>query len=458
MRDRIEGTTVGAVWLKFWGGLRDTVADWRNWLLNALIARDNPDSLLNRLAEGFERIGGAIGRAWNSLPRIVRAPVKAVVDTFYNAGIVPMVNAIPGVPGELNKVDTSEWSGGGYTGPGGKYDVAGLVHRDEYVVRKEARQRFEARHPGALDYLNATGQLPGYASGGRVWPLPGAHASTYVGHDGVDLNVGAGNDDLGMVFYAAAPGIVTSTGYGRGYGNAVFVRGDYGEVVYGHALDKSIMVRMGQTVQAGTPLARVGSTGNSSGPHLHFGFPGGTYAGALAFLQGATHMAPGDGGGGFLSGLFGGIGKFASVLGKAKDFPGKVADVVKQLNEHGEWGKIATGMVKSVGADLRDWVNDKVPGPGPIPSGIFDTGGWLQPGMAGVNLGDTPEAVLTDEQWRALSSLALQGATGGGLSREDVDRIVRAIEENRGVYAPVSSDEELEAAAAGLNRELRSRR
>lgn len=63
---------------------------------------------------------------------------------------------------------TGMFSSGGYTGPGGKYEPAGVVHRDEFVIRKESRRRFEERNPGMLDYLNQTGTLPGYASGGRV--------------------------------------------------------------------------------------------------------------------------------------------------------------------------------------------------------------------------------------------------------------------------------------------------
>lgn len=74
-----------------------------------------------------------------------------------------------------------DFHSGGWTGPGDKYDPAGIVHADEYVIRKEARQQIEARNPGLLDEMNATGQVPGYAGGGRVtWPFPVTAAMTKI--------------------------------------------------------------------------------------------------------------------------------------------------------------------------------------------------------------------------------------------------------------------------------------
>jgi hypothetical protein len=60
---------------------------------------------------------------------------------------------------------------GGYTGPGAKMQPAGIVHADEFVVKKESRRRIERTNPGLLDELNATGQLPGHAAGGMVMPV-----------------------------------------------------------------------------------------------------------------------------------------------------------------------------------------------------------------------------------------------------------------------------------------------
>lgn len=80
-----------------------------------------------------------------------------------------------------NKNVAQGFSEGGYTGSGPRTQPAGIVHADEYVVNSPSRQRFESAHPGALDHINRTGQMPGYDGGGRVvWPYPTTAAMTRI--------------------------------------------------------------------------------------------------------------------------------------------------------------------------------------------------------------------------------------------------------------------------------------
>jgi TP901 family phage tail tape measure protein len=73
------------------------------------------------------------------------------------------------------------YAGGGWTGPGSKHQPAGVVHADEFVIQKESRQKIEAKSPGLLDEMNATGQVPGYDRGGRVaWPYLTTAAMTRI--------------------------------------------------------------------------------------------------------------------------------------------------------------------------------------------------------------------------------------------------------------------------------------
>jgi TP901 family phage tail tape measure protein len=77
--------------------------------------------------------------------------------------------------------NASGFSRGGWTGPGSKYQEAGVVHADEFVINKESRRKIEAKAPGMLNEMNATGQLPGYDAGGLVtWPFPATAAMTRI--------------------------------------------------------------------------------------------------------------------------------------------------------------------------------------------------------------------------------------------------------------------------------------
>jgi len=83
-------------------------------------------------------------------------------------------------------------------------------------------------------------------------------------HTGVDINA-----PYGTHIHAAADGIVVYSGWKRGYGNCVTI--DHGNglaTLYAHC--SSLEVSVGETVRRGQVIARVGSTGWSTGNHLHF--------------------------------------------------------------------------------------------------------------------------------------------------------------------------------------------
>lgn len=83
-------------------------------------------------------------------------------------------------------------------------------------------------------------------------------------HAGVDLDA-----PHGATVYAAASGLVVFAGAQGGYGKQVVV--DHGDGVRTHYSHLStILVEPGQTVEEGDAVAQVGSTGRSTGPHLHF--------------------------------------------------------------------------------------------------------------------------------------------------------------------------------------------
>jgi murein DD-endopeptidase MepM/ murein hydrolase activator NlpD len=107
------------------------------------------------------------------------------------------------------------------------------------------------------------------------WPLPGnvtsgfgyrIHPIFHVGklHTGIDLDGNTGDP-----IKAAALGVVVSAGWRGGYGKCVVL--DHGgglATLYAH--QSVIMVSEGQTVKRRQVIGKVGSTGYSTGPHLHF--------------------------------------------------------------------------------------------------------------------------------------------------------------------------------------------
>ena len=103
------------------------------------------------------------------------------------------------------------------------------------------------------------GQITG-AFGERMDPLSGEGAF----HSGIDISAPSGTR-VG----AAADGIVFSSGPDAGYGNAVLIDHGYGITTkYGHLT--GIYVVVGQEVKRGQSIGTVGTTGKTTGPHLHY--------------------------------------------------------------------------------------------------------------------------------------------------------------------------------------------
>ncbi len=111
-----------------------------------------------------------------------------------------------------------------------------------------------------------------YVGGQFTWPVPGyTHISCNYssGHKAIDINRTNGRSISGAPIVAANGGTVVKAGWHYSYGNYVMI--DHGggySTLYAHA--SSLAVSAGQKVNRGQTIAYVGSTGNSTGPHLHF--------------------------------------------------------------------------------------------------------------------------------------------------------------------------------------------
>ncbi len=90
-------------------------------------------------------------------------------------------------------------------------------------------------------------------------------------HEALDIGTAGAGSSLGKFVVAAAPGTVVIAGIHSSYG--YYVKIDHGngmQTLYAHCLEDSLMVDVGDYVEAGQPIARIGMTGYATGPHLHF--------------------------------------------------------------------------------------------------------------------------------------------------------------------------------------------
>ena len=150
-------------------------------------------------------------------------------------------------------------------------DQTDAVVTDEKEISKPVKEK---KIVGTAKSSENGGSGSGESTGSFMWPVPHTHNITsYMEwrwgrmHNGIDI---AGGGDYGQPFVAADGGTVVWSGDdGGGYGNYVMI--DHGNgymTVYGHACE--LACSTGDYVNQGQVIGYIGSTGNSTGPHLHF--------------------------------------------------------------------------------------------------------------------------------------------------------------------------------------------
>jgi tape measure domain-containing protein len=362
--------------------------------------------------KAFEAARDGIGKAWEGIQELAKKPVRFVIETVINGlintvnGILPKGMKIPNVPLPPG------FSDGGYTGNVGRTQVAGVVHGNEHVIKASSRQKLERSHPGVLDHMNRTGSIPGYRSGGLVDPLPAGSFSVsqpyHGGHNGIDLAAASGTK-----VFAAGDGVVQLAGSVPMGGNEVYVQHANGlGTRYSHL--SRFASSPGTPVQAGHVIGYVGSTGMSSGPHLHYMVhqPGG---GPNAY---GNHVNPA----GFmgLSGADKGeAGGSASILGGLVDWA--ASKVKGAFPDGGMFVDVAFAMAQNAADSFAKAFNPFTASDDKGHTALYDNGGWLQPGMSLVeNRTGRPEPILTSGQWETMNSLAANGGGGGVTINGDV--------------------------------------
>ncbi len=382
------------------------------------------DFITKTIPKAFEDGVGFIKKFWDGLQEIAKAPVRFVVDTVINDGLIGAFNTVAGIlPGvdKLPRVALPKgFMNGGYTGNGAKDEPAGIVHGGEFVFTKEQTRRAGVRNLYAL-----ADSLAGYMNGGFVNPLKQMIETQGYNrvHKGVDYAASVGTPvfatENGRVSWSG-PGIAAPGVWG---GNEIHVDGGSGiQTWFAHL--SSMAVRVGEMVRAGQQIALSGNTGITSGPHLHFG----TFAGGWpndidphGYLGGAG--IPSGGGFNPLAGIIDGLlSQFKSAFPAA----GIMAD-------------IAVGIGKKLFSTVTDMITGGGKGSAIGDPALYDLGGILPPGVSQVvNRTGQPEAILNPQQWADIHRLAKLRSAGGrgdvifkGPVGWDPDEVANRIETKR---------------------------
>lgn len=379
----------------------------------------------------FSKAKDWIGKQWSKLASIARKPIAFIVNTVYNRGIVPVWNKVAGAFGAPKLSKAKGFAEGGYTGDGGKYTPAGVVHAGEYVIPKAQTARIGLP---ALEHMRSTGKLPGYASGGLVGGMPG-----YAKGGIVDTGWGWIKNAASSAWDKVKQGARWLKETIKGSALAGFdklVKPLMAKIAGSSSMYKSMVTRIPKKMissifswsgTADKKLAAAGIVG------------GGGYAKGLRWARtqhGKRYQWGGNGNpswdcSGFLSaiesvirgqrphrrwatGIFppGAPGWRRNArspfrIGITNAGVGHTAGTLNGVNVESRGGD---GVV--VGRRARGYNS------GMFTSrwgfvGKYDSGGWLQPGMSTVmNATGQPEAVLTGPQWRIAQSAMSQQTSG----------------------------------------------
>lgn len=197
------------------------------------------------------------------------------------------------VPYQVEYTDDSSMYQGEYkvTSPGvyGKADMtANVTYINGEETEREVVASVTLSQPVTEQQLRGTKERPTwYPTGSFSWPCTGILTSRFgyrsllgsTYHSGIDIG-----NSYGTSIYASDGGTVTYSGWMSGYGYLIIIdHGNGYQTYYGH--NSSLVASLEQKVHKGQLIARMGSTGRSTGNHCHFGVKfNGTFVNPLNYL------------------------------------------------------------------------------------------------------------------------------------------------------------------------------
>jgi murein DD-endopeptidase MepM/ murein hydrolase activator NlpD len=145
-----------------------------------------------------------------------------------------------------------------------------VVKQNGKEMKREMQKEKVLKEPVKQIIVKGTKVVPSRGTGNLAWPTVGGYVSSKMGtrwgkfHKGIDIA-----RPSSYTIKAADNGVVVEAGWDGGYGKKIVINHNNGlKTVYAHL--SSINVRVGQTVEKGQKIGVMGSTGHSTGTHLHF--------------------------------------------------------------------------------------------------------------------------------------------------------------------------------------------
>lgn len=256
----------------------------------------------------------------------IQAELRAIFDEQYSLTFTEEIETRYNDPDDVNEdgdLEPYKWkilhvtlTARSFTDVVGPKTNVEQVQHYELLMRVKGNRQYSGS-PFSFNWLPYVSDGYGY----RVHPIHGG--KDY--HKAVDIAVGQGTEIL-----AGHDGTVISAGDNGGYGLVVVLEGEDGLVTkYAHC--SQLLVSSGQAVKMGDIIAKVGSTGDSTGPHLHFEvIKNGQYLNPLYFAitndDGSSYIPPGSPGGVDIPDYPGapmGNGSYAALMEEAQKHLGK---------------------------------------------------------------------------------------------------------------------------------------
>jgi murein DD-endopeptidase MepM/ murein hydrolase activator NlpD len=186
------------------------------------------------------------------------APALAAENSVEQTGLTPVITVSDSVADQIDAQAAAQQAAADRKAAeeAARKKAAAEAKKEREAKARAAREAERKRLNAFVAPISDSYVSTGYKTGGSLWSS-GAHT-------GIDFHAASGT-----VVHAVGTGTVVSTGWGGAYGNQIVIKmADGMYTQYGHL--SSISVSVGQKVTPGQQIGLSGSTGNTTGPHLHF--------------------------------------------------------------------------------------------------------------------------------------------------------------------------------------------